>query len=189
MKTKNVVVAALVAMCVTVSAFANEPVNSKLVVLNLKPGVFKVIYEGTKPGRVSMTISDKTGNRLFSETIKSINGFIRPVNFDGMAAGTYTIEITDENGTLVQAVNYRNERVVRNVYISKTAEAGKYLFAVSSKSTEVINVRIFDGGNNLVHDEKVTVNGNYGMVYNLKNITGTPSFEITDKDGNDLVSK
>ena len=189
MKTKNVVVTALVAMCFAVSAFANEPVNSKLVVVNQKSGVFKVIYEGTKAGKVSMKITDKSGNQLFAETIRSISGFIRPVNFDGMAPGAYTIAITDENGTLIQTVNYLNEKVIKNVYISKTAEAGKYLLSVANKGTEVINVRIYDGENNLVHDENVTVKGYFGIVYNLKKIVGTPTFEITDEGGNDLVSK
>ena len=95
MKTKNVVVSALVALSMTVSAFASEPVSSKLVVLNPKAGIFKVIYEGAKAGKVSMKITDQLGNQLFAETIRSISGFSRPVNFDGMAEGTYTIEIPE----------------------------------------------------------------------------------------------
>ncbi len=58
-KTKNVVLSALVALVVSVSAFAGEPVNSRLVVVNQKSGLFRVIYEGTKAGRVSMKIMDE----------------------------------------------------------------------------------------------------------------------------------
>ena len=183
MKSKNVVLGAIVALFVTVSAFASEPVNSKLVVLNQKSGVFKVIYEGAKAGRVSMKITDKNGNRLFVETINSTRGFIRPVNFDGMEPGVYSIEITDANGTLVEKVNYQNETVAKSVYIAKTSVEGKYLLAVADAGTRVINVRIYDGGNNLVHEEKLTAKGNLGIVYNLKQVFGTPIFEVTDANG------
>ena len=189
MKTKNAILSALVAMFVSVTAFANESVNSKLVVLDQKSGVFKVIYEGSGAGKVSMKIIDNTGNRLFSEPIKSNNGFSRPVNFDGMAPGVYTIEITDANGTLIEKVNYKSETIAKNVYISKTADEGKYLLAVTDESTREISVRIFDGESNLVHDGKVTVRGNFGIVYNLRKVAGTPTFEVTDANGNDLIIK
>ena len=189
MKLRNVVLNAIVAMLVTVSAFANEPVNSKLVVINQKSGLFKVIYEGKKAGRVSMKITDENGNRLFGETFNSTGGFIRPLNFDGMTPGIYTIEITDANGTLVEKVNYQIETTAKNVYIAKTSVAGKYLLTVADAGTRVINVRIFDGSNNLVHDEKLTAKGNLGIIYNLKLVVGTPTFEVTDAKGNDLINR
>src|SRR5258708_17005790 len=130
MKTKKkVVLSALVALFVSVSAFANEPVSSKLVVLNQKSGVYKVIYEGAKAGKVSMKITDVDGNELFTETINSVTGFSRPVNFEGMTPGVYTIEVSDESGKLAEKVDYKHEVTASagNVYIARTSEAGKYI--------------------------------------------------------------
>ena len=189
MKTRRLVLAAMVAVFATASAFAGEPTNSKLVVINPRHGVYKVIYEGVKPGKVSMKISDARGNQVFSQTLRQIGGFILPVNFEGMEEGAYSVAITDETGTLVQSINYRANHVFKNVFITKTAEEGKYLLAVSSKEPQVINIRITDGENNIVREEQVTVKGNFGVVYNLKKVNGTPGFEVTDEKGNDLISK
>ena len=184
---KNVLLVALVAMSMSVLA-SNEP-GSKVVVISQESGVFKVIYENAKGGKVTMTISDKNGNVLFKEGIKTVNGFSRPINFSGMELGVYTITITDENGKQIQTIDYQNNTSVKYVHVAKIAEEGKYLLAVANEGTEQINVKIFDGENNLVHNENLTVKGNFGLVYNLKQVVGTPTFEVTDKTGNDLLIK
>lgn len=189
MKTKNVLLIALMAMSVSVLASVNEPGVSKVVVVTQKSGLFKVIYEGIKAGKVSMKITDSRGNVVFAETIKSVNGFIRPVNFAGMEPGVYNITITDENGAQVNTIKYNNTTTIKNVHIAKIAGGNRYLLAVANQGTEEINVRIFDGDSNLVHDETLTIKGNFGLVYNLKEVAGTPTFEVTDKTGNDLVIK
>ena len=188
MKIKNVLAIALLAMSVSVLA-SNEPVGSKVVVISQESGIFKVIYESAKAGKVTMTISDKNGNILFNEGIKTVNGFSRPVNFSGMELGVYTITIADESGKQIQTINYQNNTVVKYVHIAKIAEEGKYLLAVANENAEQINVKIYDGENNLVHNEDVTVKGNSGLVYNLKQVAGTPTFEVTDKTGNSLLIK
>ena len=184
MKTKNVILTVLVAMFVTVASFAKDPGTPKVVVVNQKAGVFKVIYEAPKASRVTMRILSANGTEVFSESLGVVSGFVRPVNFTGMKAGEYTIEIADNAGKQTQKVNYAHEVSANSVHIAHLAETGKYLLAVASKGTEQINVRIFDGSNNLVHDENMTVNGNFGLVYNLKQVAGTPTFEVTDKTGN-----
>ena len=188
MKTKNVLLIALLAVSVSVLA-SNEPGSSKVVVVSQESGIFKVIYESAKAGKVTMTITDKNGDILFKEGINTVNGFMRPVNFQGMALGVYTIAIADENGKQVQTINYKNDTVVKYAHIAKIGEEGKYLLAVASEGTEKINVKIFDGDSNLVHNENLTVNGNFGLLYNLKQVKGTPTFEVTDKTGNALVIK
>ncbi|MBK8290446.1 MAG: T9SS type A sorting domain-containing protein [Flammeovirgaceae bacterium] len=58
-----------------------------------------MIYEGVQVGKVTLKIYNETGSVLFfSETINSVEGFIRPINFKAMAAGVYTIEIADASG-------------------------------------------------------------------------------------------
>jgi hypothetical protein len=179
MKTKSMLVA-VIAMVASV-AFATEP-NPKVAVVGQKQsGTYKVIYGGE--GKVKMNIRNSAGETLFTETITSSNGFIRPVNFSGLEFGEYTIEIADAAGKQVQKVQYQSAAIAKDIHVAKINEEGKYLLAVANKNAEKINVKIFDGENNLVHNENVTVNGSLGLVYNLKQISGTPTFEVTDNTG------
>lgn len=189
MKTKNVVLSVLVTMFVSALAMANEPGNPKVVVVSQKSGVFKVIYKGRNVGKVSMKIFNAQGQEVFAEIIKGMNGFMRPVNFEGMEPGEYTIEIADQNGKQIQKISYRNETSVKSVHVTKIADEDKYLLAIANKGSEQINIRIYDGASNLVHDENMTITGNFGLVYNLKQVAGTPTFEVTDKTGNIKVIK
>jgi hypothetical protein len=56
--------------------------------------------------------------------------------------------------------------------------------SVSSTGAEQINVKIYDAANNLVHNENKTVDGNFAQLYTVKNVTGSLTFEVTDKAGN-----
>ncbi|MBY0435849.1 MAG: hypothetical protein K2U26_17270 [Cyclobacteriaceae bacterium] len=182
MKATSLLTAFVVA---STMALANGPDGPRVVVINQKnSGTFKVIYEGVKTGDVTMTIRSESGKVVFVETTRNVAGFMRPVNFEGMSAGNYSIEIMDASGKQIQNVAYKNETAVTNVHVSKIAEEGKYLLAVANDGIEQINVRIFDGANNLVHNENMTINGNFGLVYNLKSVAGVPTFEVTDKTGN-----
>lgn len=58
MKTKSVVLALVMAL-VSVAALAADPVNPKMVVVNQKdPATFKVIYEGSQTGKLTLRIWD-----------------------------------------------------------------------------------------------------------------------------------
>lgn len=182
MKAKSFFAALFVA--VSAVAFAG-PGNPKVVVVNQKQsGTFKVIYEGEKVGNVTMTIRNGKSQVVFTETIRNIGAFARPVNFTGMEAGEYSIEITDASGKQVQKISYNVEAPVKNVHVARINEEGKYLLAVPGNGPEQINVRIFDGANQLVHEEDLTINGATGLVYNLRNVQGMPTFEVTDQTGN-----
>ena len=184
MKTKNSILTALMVVLVSGMAFAMDPGNPKLVVINQKSGVFKVIYEGAKAGKVTLKIYDSEKNVVFAEDQKNANGFIRPVNFDGMKSGEYTIEIADAFGKHTQKVTYGKTASIKRAHIAKTSQEGKYLLAVANRGNEVIHINIYDGSNNLVHTEQVAIDGDFGKVYDLKRVAGVPTFEVSDKSGN-----
>jgi len=189
MKTKLMVSALLVAL-VTGIAVAADPVGPKVVIVNQKEsGIFKVIYEGAKAGRVNLKISNDAGVIVFNESVAGVDGFVRPVNFKGMAEGEYTIEVSDASGKQVHKVNYAVDQSINLVHVSKITGENKYLFAVSNVAGEKINVRIFDGSSNLVHEQNLVVSGNFGLVYNLKDVAGIPTFEVTDNSGNTRLIK
>jgi hypothetical protein len=40
-----------------------------------------------------------------------------------------------------------------------------------------------------VHSESRNINGSYGMIYNLEQVIGNPTFEVTDNAGATTVLK
>lgn len=180
----------LVAMVISAFAFASNPPSKMAVVGQQKTGTFKVYYEGASAGMVTLKVYDNSNAEIFSETIKGLAKFMRPLNFVGMDAGLYTIEIIDENGSQTKKVNYiidaqtsKDETTIRAFHVCKLQD-GKYLVSVANKGAEDINIRIFDDYGNLIHTESRTVNGGLGLVYNLKKVSGQPVFTITDNAGN-----
>ena len=187
MKTKSVLLAVMMSASVV---FASEPGNFKVSILNQKEsGIFKLIYEGEKSGNVKLNILDDAGVVIYRETIKDVASFTRPINFNGMNYGEYTIELVDNSGKKVQKVTYSNATAVNNVRITKTGEEGKYLLSVMNEGSDKVNVKIYDGASELVHDQTMTINGNYGVVYNLQKISGEPTFTITDNSGIEKIIK
>ena len=120
MKTKLFLAAFIVLIGTT--AFAKTSDSARVVIISqMNPDIFKVIYEGEKIGTVRMTILNENREIVFAETTKNVNGFMRKVNFAGMVPGEYTIEIADGNGKQFQKVVYGTETLTKNVRVSKTA--------------------------------------------------------------------
>ncbi len=203
MKTRNVVSTMLAVIVASTFTFAGNP-TSKIVVVNQNHSeIFKLIYEGTTAGRVILKVYDQQGRELLSETTQGLSKFMRPINFAGMEAGIYSIEITDANGTQTQKVNYtiasksskvenlviKNESSIKSVHITKLQGDGKYLMSVVTDGTKKVNVRIYDASENLLHNENVTVNGSMGLVYNLKEVQGQPTFLVVDNADNKKIVK
>jgi len=158
-----------------------------------------LIYVGSIAGKVTVTIYDSNNNVLFSESTRGLSKFMRPLNFNGLEHGEYSIEITDANGTQVQKVNYNavskiavaekvgvvNEIAVKAIHITKLQESGKYLMSAAGNGK--INVLIFDSNDELIHDEKVTINGSLGLVYKMKEVQGEPTFRVIDVASNKRI--
>lgn len=182
MKTTSLFIAALV---VVSAAFGKEEPSSKgLAVVPVKGSeVFKVIYKGETAGRVKLNIYNVNGSVVFTESFSGTDGFIRPLNFKGLESGEYIIELVDASGKKTEKISYSKTVSAKSIHVSKVAESDKYLLAVAGAGSEEIRVNIYDGGNNLVHSEIRVVNGDYAQLYSLKNVNGTVTFEVTDKEG------
>ncbi len=93
MKTKSLVIAVLLAIGSLSAVAENDPIHTGLIVVNGNPGKYKLIYAGEKLSAVNLTIYNSKGDVVYQETVRNIKGFIRPVNFKGMRADTYTIMV------------------------------------------------------------------------------------------------
>jgi hypothetical protein len=176
MKTKNVVLTMVAMILASAFTFATTP--SKVAVIGqASEGVYKVIYEGATAGKVTLKIYDNNSNVIFTDVKNGLSKFILPLNFNGLEQGEYSIEVTDANGTQTQKVSYAVKTVapVKAVHVTKLQD-GKYLMSAATNGD--INVQIFDGNDNLIHNESIAVNGKLGLVYNLKGVQGEPTFLV-----------
>jgi hypothetical protein len=185
MKIKSLFLAVLVAFSSAVAFAGNEePVRELAIVPVKNSDVFKVIYKASTAGRVKLNVYNASGTLLMSESIKTNSGFILPVNFKGLTSGEYSIELIDASGTKIQKVAYQADRAVKHIHISKlTGTQSRFLISVANSGSQVIDVKIYDANNQLLHAETTSVNGDFAKVYNLAKASSSYTFEITDEAG------
>lgn len=178
MKTKSILAAMLMVIGVASA-------NAQTVAVEKKStSVYKIMYKEEVAGKVKISIMNEKGNEVFAETLKDVKSFARPLNFVGMEQGEYTLELVDSKGTKIEKINYRLEPSLKNVHLSKIANETKYLLAVTNVGTEIITVKIYDSANQLVLDEIKESKNGFAQVYNMKNITGAFTVEVSDQSGN-----
>jgi hypothetical protein len=149
-------------------------------------GIFNLIYKtkATTPGTVQVTILDSKGATIFNESIYKTLSFSRPYNFNDQATGDYKMVVEDKDGKAEKGLTYAIKKVDSNIEVEKIANAkGKYLLRITNTDADQIHVKIMDEAKNIVHEEYITVNGKYAVVFNLAKVE-TPTFEISGSAGN-----
>lgn len=182
MKTRSIVLAALLLVSAS-GAFANaDPSVAGLAVVSTKGSeVVKVIYKGGN-GKVRLNIYDASSKLVFSESRNVQQGFILPLNFAGLAAGTYTVELVDATGVKSEKVNYQPANAAAIVHVAKLAQENKFLLSVAN-ATETVTIRIFDANNNLIHTSAKQAEGGFAQIFNIQNIEGGCTFEVINATG------
>jgi hypothetical protein len=158
-----------------------------------------VIYKSEVVENVRVNIYDQNTNVIYSETVRVQKGFILPVNMGGLKAGEYTIEVAGKNSLQSKKVNYSEvektesasvvaKAIIKpsstlNVHVAKLTDENRYIMSIKNSGTQKISVKIFDGTDTLVYHETRVINGDNGLVYNLKEVNGTPTFQVTESNG------
>jgi uncharacterized protein (DUF2141 family) len=185
MKTKSIFFAAILVAGVAVGAIAKEvPSEAGMAVVSVKGSeVVKVIYKGIAAGKVKVNVYNAASKLVFSESTNSVEGFILPLNFTGLDAGQYTVEIVDAVGVKSEKIEYQPTVATTNVHISKLNQDGKFLLSVAKNTDENISVRIYDQNNNLVHSSSKKVAGDFAQVFSFATFSGSYTVEVTNEQG------
>lgn len=190
MKTRSFFMAALLIAGATGAFAAAEPTASLAVISAKGSEVVKVIYKGTT-GKVKLNVYNNAGQIVFTETRQVQEGFIRPLNFTGLQAGEYTIELIDALGVQSEKISYQPVVTVKTmaVHVAKLPETGKFLLSVAAAQNTPnrnITIRIYDINNNLIHTSKREAVGDFAQVFNIQNVEGGYTFEVAA--GNESTS-
>lgn len=187
MKAKSILLTAWVLMISV--AFANASGEHKFSVYQgMKPGIFKVVFEGKDRVQAMINVLDKEGNVVFSQHIKGQNGFILPMNFIGLKSGEYVIEAKKGNNRWTQTVNYiAPQSAIQQVFVSR--KDGKYVLSISKTGSQTVSIGILDSNDELIHEETRKADGSLAVVYDVKNVSGEVKFRVTDTNGYSKVIK
>jgi hypothetical protein len=187
MKTKTILIAALFIFGAVVSTIANDPGDEHgLAVIPVEGSeVYKVIYDGVKEGRVKLNIYNEKSSLIFSQTMVA-KGFIQPLNFKGLKAGKYTVEVVNGEAKKSERIDFAPENSPSSyIHVTKIAnEEGKYLVSIVRKkdADERITLKIFQK-DALIHNETNDLSADFARIYDVK-ASGPLTFEIQDKNGN-----
>jgi hypothetical protein len=163
------------------SLFAADPAATVELVNQKGSSIYKVIYKAPGTGRVFLKISGEEGVVL-SETLSFTNGFMLPIDFQGMAAGEYTVEVLGKDTRFKQTVVY--EKVTPVAYVRLTEQPGaKQLLTITSQVPTEFTIRIYDNWNNELFARTETVKSEYGVVFNMSHVAGGYRFEVTEGPG------
>lgn len=192
MKIKSTLIAALIIFGAVATGTANDPKgpNGMAVVPVKGTKTYKVIFKGEENTRVKLNVYNQNSELIFTEAYNS-KGFIRPLNFDGMKDGEYTVELIGADAKKVEKINLITEKSPSAfVHVSRlTGDESKYLLSVvnSKKTAEKITVKIFNG-ESLIHNEIKDLNGDFAQIYAVK-VAGNIRFEVVNHDGSVTVAR
>jgi hypothetical protein len=185
MKTFSLLLAGVLFSTVVFANGIDEPGESAASVAVTNPAggsLFKLFYKAEESGTVKVSIFNSKKKLVFTETLRHVSGFLRPYNFDGLAAGDYSIHIEDNTGKRVEEITYGLDRVEKLVLLVKLADEGKYLISVKTKSTDKVNINVYNEFDQLIHSQVKRVEDNFAEVLNLKNINKF-TIEVSDNQG------
>jgi hypothetical protein len=184
MKMKSLVLTTLVVLG-SAMAFGKEDPKTGLAILPVKGSeTFRIIYKGENTARVKLNIYNADGAQILTQTISGLDGFIIPVNFRGVEAGNYTVEISDGSVKQIANIAYQPKQNQRHMHVTRLVDDhSKFLVSVPNKGEELIDLNIYDTNGNLLHHERAAINGDFAKVYKL-NATSKYTFEVIDAAGN-----
>lgn len=183
MKTKTLILAMLITMGTVALTFGND--RPDITVVSAKGSeVFKVIYKGTTSGKVKLSIFDRNGRTVLSESIQGRAGFICPLNFKGLPSGNYTIKLVDDQGSFQENILYVPSTELKSIHATRIEGGNRVLLAIANAQNEKIAIRIYDEEQTLLHTETRTLAGDFAKVYNV--IADGQHFvcEVSDEAGN-----
>jgi len=179
-------IACLTFLFTTVMVCRSQNLEKVTVQSDMGSGIFNLVYKtkSTVPGTVQVSILDSNGKTVFTESIIKTLSFARPYNFNDQSTGDFTLVVEDKEGKIEKKITYSIKKVESMIEVSKIANASdKYMLRIVNHDDDQIHVKILDSDKNVLHEESITVNGKYAVVYNLRKFKTSPTFEVSGSNG------
>jgi hypothetical protein len=174
---------------ISVPGMGEGSTSERLAVVNdAESGKVKVIYKAEGKAKVKFRLLDAESNELYSATLKSSGGFILPLNFSNLERGTYTIELTDASGQIIERIEYARAARPPVQLRARKVENASYAVLLSGADAGKVQIRFFDGKDNLVYDVEENVQGEFGKLFTFReHPVEVSAVEVSGKHGTTRV--
>ncbi|HEV8512866.1 MAG TPA: hypothetical protein VGQ59_06300 [Cyclobacteriaceae bacterium] len=180
MKTKMLIIAVFCCIASAANSAPSEKSPTVDIIRKDTTSVYLVNYLGSKTGKVTITVKDNAQAIILVRSFRDIKDFSLPLNFSSVAEGVYTVQIDNGVEKVDKTLNYTKDIAINYTRVENLGN-GQYLLTSSHTGKEKITVRIYNESNVKVYEEDKIVRGNFSLLFNLKNVTGQPYFEVTEK--------
>jgi hypothetical protein len=145
-----------------------------------------MIAVATAPqGPLTVKITDSENRLVLRDRITKTEAFAKRYDFQALPVGSYSIEVSDSNGTL-RTASFSTEEKIKPAVFSRVTQVGEnqYRLLVSNLEAKDVTVQIFDG-EQLIHTELVDNPQGLHKVYTIDK-PGSPdaiSFKVSTSTG------
>lgn len=165
-----------------------EPVSPVGMAVVKTGNIFKVYYKGEKAGTVKVFIYNAKGNVVFVETLRKTGSFMRPYNFTSLPEGDYRIVLTDKQGKRTEKVTHTLFSLDEVAFLRQVNKIeNRYLLTVLNQGKHPLTVKIYNKDYNLVYQYREMMDDNFVKIYNLNDVPGACTFEITHPTGKKII--
>ena len=154
----------------TYPTMANEAnsLEALVTVKEIDEGKVQLAYYGKVPEKIHVRIYDEKDKEVFKETIKSTKGVKKPYNLRQLPYGKYRFEVKIEDEVSVHNIEYKAPAFPGNVkMVARAFTKDKFKMMVMGPGYKNFKLRVYDQNNQLLFQEKIDQNENFGKVFNL----------------------
>jgi hypothetical protein len=153
--------------------------------------VVKVIHVNEKPCNVLISIQDEHGKVVFSEWIRSKEGFIRPYDLSLLEEGVYQIKVFSGKETCTGVVTnvYSNDEDENHLFSPHVAKVKRpdgrkrFLLTIPGCGLNQVSVTIFDEDNQVIHQANRDLMGGLNQLYRIESYSGDVTFLVRSQSG------
>lgn len=182
-------VAFVIVINATVFAYANdlEKEGNVLKVIQKTESLYNVVFQTRTKQQVSIQFIDEQENVLYSEAIRTSNGFIKPLNLSGLPAGNYMVRLFSSSDTLLQEITILTAAQMYGDMVKlKSVGQSQFTLAVDEKAGKTFSLYIKDAKGEILYQDDVGCKD--VKVYDLGKLVGD-KVTFTLYDGQDKVKE
>lgn len=139
--------------------------------------VVKVIYSSGEERIARVTITDMRGKEVFSEMVRSKNGFSRPYNLSQLSNGNYIVRVSDGKRSKSEIITLQPQRKL--LYkVTELGTSGKYAVHIPAQETTEVVISIYDEAHRKIYAETKALTDDFARVYTVKNASGKVTFQV-----------
>lgn len=181
----------LVAACILISSLSviaesnedNAVVAKFKVTTNQNSKMANLTFIPTTTEKVTVTILDGQGHVIFREQILNNEGFIRPYNLSHLDGSDFTIIVKEGNTIYKENISIRTKEIsaVSNNLVAKASriDEGKVQLKVLQNAVNPVFITVKNQFGHVIYDATVTDMVSFVQKFNILQVTGKLTFEVS----------